>query len=237
MSSRVKQKQANRFVREQLAKERRRRRTLIVSVVAVIGVIAAGLIGFTVYQLQKPSGGYSTPAHASTDHTGIVVSSGKTGVDVYLDFLCPNCKKFEDAASSTLDQLSKDGKVQLVYHPIAILDASTEPSGYSTRAGNAAACAADANKFTEYARALYAQQPAEGSGGLTDDQLVQIGSGVGLSGSTFEQCVRGAKYSGWVAHNTEAAAAKNINGTPTVLVNGKQVSSSVDAIKTAVDGS
>src|SRR5262245_63830826 len=83
VSSRVRQKQANRFVREQLARERRRRRTVIVSIVAVAGVIAAGLIGFTVYQVQKPKT-YVTPAHATSDQTGIAVSSGKVQVDIYL---------------------------------------------------------------------------------------------------------------------------------------------------------
>jgi protein-disulfide isomerase len=233
VSSRARQKQANRFVREQLARERRRRRNLIISIVAVVGVIAAGLIGFSVYQLQKPTS-YATPAHASADHTGIVASSGKVEVDLYVDYLCPNCKNFEDSASATLDQLVASGKIKLVYRPIAILDQSTNPSGYSTRAGSAAGCAADGGRFLEYTKALYAQQPAEGSAGLTDDQLVQIGTGAGLTSPSFAQCVRAGRYASWMAHNTDAAAANNVNGTPTVLVAGKQVAPSADAIKAAV---
>jgi protein-disulfide isomerase len=233
VSSRGKQKQANRVVREQLARERRRRRNLIISIVAVVGVVAAGLIGFLVYQLQKPTT-YATPAHATSDRTGIVVSTGKVRVELYVDYLCPNCKNFEDAASSTLDQLVSDGKITLVYRPIAILDQNTSPSGYSTRAGSAAACAADGGKFLAYTKALFAQQPAEGSAGLTDDQLVQIGTGVGLTSASFAQCVRDGKYETWMAHNTDAAAGNNVNGTPTVFVAGKQVTASADAIKKAV---
>lgn len=234
MSSRVKQKQANRFVREQLAQERRRRRTLIISIVAVFGVVAAGLIGFAVYQIQKPNS-FATPAHATSDRTGIVVSSGKVQVDLYIDYMCPHCKEFEDSAASTLDQLSSSGKIKLVYHPIAILDQSSVPSGYSTRAGSAAGCAADGNKFLDFTKKLYAQQPAEGSAGLSDDQLVQIGAGVGLIDPSFAQCVRAGTYASWMAHNTDAAAAKNINSTPTVLVAGKQVTASADAITAAVN--
>jgi protein-disulfide isomerase len=233
VSSRTRQKQANRFIREQLAKEQRHRRNMIISIVAVLGVVAAGLIGFTVYQAQKPAS-YATPAHATADTTGIVASAGKVQVDLYVDYLCPNCKNFEDSASSALDQLVKDGKIKLVYRPIAILDQNTNPSGYSTRAGSAAGCAADGGKFLEYTKALYAQQPAEGSAGLTDDQLVQIGAGVGLINPSFAQCVRAGRYASWMAHNTDAAAAHNVNGTPTVLVAGKQVTASPDAIKTAV---
>jgi protein-disulfide isomerase len=233
VSSRAKQKQTNRFVREQLAKERRHRRNLIISIVAVAGVVVAGLIGFTVYQTQKPAS-YATPAHATSDSTGIVVSTGTVQVDLYVDYLCPNCKAFEDAASSALDQLVSAGKIKLVYRPIAILDRSSNPSGYSTRAGSAAGCAADGGKFLPFTKALYAQQPAEGSAGLTDDQLVQIGAGVGLINPSFAQCVRAGRYASWMAHNTESAAAGNVNGTPTVLVAGKQVEASADAIKNAV---
>ena len=87
-----------------------------------------------------------------------------------------------------------------------------------------------AGRFT----ALYDKQPAEGSAGLTNDQLVQIGVGVGLTDSTFAQCVTSQKYANWVAHNTDAAASKNIQSTPTVLVNGKQIQNTVNALQQAV---
>jgi protein-disulfide isomerase len=234
MSSRVKTKQANRIIREQLAAQRRRRRTIIVSVAAAVLLVVAGLVGFVVYLNQKPPAASATPAHTTADGTGIQVSSGPVPVDLYVDYLCPNCKRFEDSAQSTLDDLVAKQKITLVYHPIAILDPSTDPPGYSTRAGSAAGCAADAGKFPEYTKALFARQPAEGSAGLTDDQLVQIGVGIGLTGDGFAQCVRAEKYSAWMAHNTDAAAGKGINGTPTVLVRGKSIDPTSAALLAAV---
>jgi protein-disulfide isomerase len=234
MSSRRKTKQANRIVREQLAAQQRRRRAVIVSVVAAVTLVLAGLVGFVVYLNQAPPASYATPAHATGDGTGIQVSSGPVPVDIYLDYLCPNCKRFEESTQSTLDSLVAKQKVTLVYHPIAILDRSTDPPGYSTRAGSAAGCAADGGKLTEYTKALFTRQPAEGGAGLANDQLVQIGAGVGLTGDPFAQCVRTEKYAAWVARNTDAAAANNINGTPTVLVRGKQVAPTVEALLAAV---
>jgi len=67
---------------------------------------------------------------------------------------------------------------------------------------------ADGNKFPEYFRALYDKQPAEG--------------------------VTSQKYANWVAYNTDTAAGKNIQGTPTVLVNGKQIQNTVNALQQAV---
>jgi protein-disulfide isomerase len=234
VSSRAKAKQANRIVREQLAAEQRRRRTITVSIVAAAVLLLAGLVGVGIYLNQKPPADNFIPAGTTADHTGIPVSSGSVPVDIYIDYLCPNCKRLEESAQSTLDDLAGRKKITLVYHPIAILDQSTNPPGYSTRAGSAAGCASDAGKFAEYTKALFARQPAEGSAGLTDDQLVQIGSGIGLTDPGFGQCVRSEKYVDWMAHNTDVAAAKNINGTPTLMVNGKQVPATVDAILQAV---
>ena len=63
---------------------------------------------------------------------------------------------------------------------------------------------------------------------------MQIGVGVGLTDNTFTQCVTSQKYANWVAHNTDTAAGKNIQGTPTVLVNGKQIQNTVNALQQAV---
>ena len=125
-------------------------------------------------------------------------------------------------------------KITLVYHPIAILNDRSNPPGYSVRAGSAAGCASAAGRFLEYTKALYSKQPEEGSAGLSDDELVQLGTGIGLSDSGFAQCVRAETYSAWMANNTDAAAAKNINETPTLLVKGKPVTATVQALRSAV---
>jgi protein-disulfide isomerase len=234
VSSRARAKQANRAVREQLLREQRRRRTIVVSIMAAAVLVVAGLVGWGIYANQAPPANFAKPTHVTADGTGIAVSSGGKTVDFYLDFLCPICKQFESDAGSTLDSMVSAKKITLVYHPIAILDDRTNPPGYSTRAGSAAACASDAGKFPEYLKALYAQQPGEGSAGLTDDKLVDVGAGIGLTDSTFTQCVKNEKYANWMAHDTETAASKNINGTPTVLVDGKQIQATVADLQRAV---
>jgi protein-disulfide isomerase len=197
-------------------------------------LVIAGLVGWAVYANQAPSASFATPTHVSKDGTGIPQGSGPVTVDFYHDLLCPVCKQFHSDAQSTLDDMLAKNKITLVYHPIAILDDRTNPPGYSTRAGAAAACAADQNKYPEYLKALYDKQPSEGSTGLTNDQLVQIGAGVGLTDNTFAQCVNNQKYADWMAHNTDTAAGKHIQATPTVLVNGKQTNNTVNALVQAV---
>jgi protein-disulfide isomerase len=222
-------------VREEIAREARRRRTVIVSIVAAVAVVAAGLTGWAVYETQKPRH-VVVPASASADGTGVVVSDGPVRVDAYVDLMCPHCKEFEDEAATTLNGLVAQGKINLVYHPIAILDGSSHPAGYSTRAGAAAGAAADGGKFLPFLQALYAQQPAEGSAGLSDDQLIKIGEQVGLTQPGFATEVRDGKYKGWMASNTDKAAAKKIQTTPTVLVAGKPIAAlTPNALQQAVD--
>ncbi|HZN72421.1 MAG TPA: thioredoxin domain-containing protein [Micromonosporaceae bacterium] len=232
MSKRVGQKQAARVVRDQISKEKRRRRTVWTSVIAVAALVLAGLIGWGIYASQK-AGSYNTPRHASGGATGVSTGSGHVPVDVYLDFMCPHCKAFDEEANAALKQLVKDKKITLAYHPVAFLD-SASTTKYSTRASASFACAADGDKAFEYASALFARQPAEGGPGLSDDDLIQVGGTVGLLNPTFARCIRSGTYTSWAAHVTDAASGRGVTGTPTVYVNGKKTEATSEAIINAV---
>jgi protein-disulfide isomerase len=227
-------KQAAKVVRDQLAREQARARRLWISIAAVAVLVIAGLAGWAVYSNQR-AGTYATPQHATANADGLVVGSGPKTVDIYLDFICPACRQFEESAGASLNQLVADNKIKLVYHPVAFLDRASTTQ-YSTRSAAAAGCAADAGKLTEYVRVLYANQPPEGSAGLTDAQLIQLGHTAGISGSTFDDCVRSGRYKSWVQHVTDEAVARGVTGTPTVFVDGKQVPASLPAITEALGG-
>jgi protein-disulfide isomerase len=211
---------AKKVVREQLARERRRRRALWATVVAVVVLVAAGVTGWAVWSGQRPAG-HGTPAGATADGTGIVSGTGPVTVDVYEDFLCPVCRRFEQLSAGTLEQLRAAGRIKVVHHPVAFLNRFSS-TDYSTRSSAASGCAADQGKFQEYATALFNRQPAEGGPGLSDDQLVAIGADVGLGGD-FGRCVREGTYRSWTARVTDAASRAGVTGTPTVLVDGTPV--------------
>lgn len=142
-------------------------------------------------------------------------------VELYVDLQCPACREYEARVADTLEQLVIDGRIELVVHPIAILDRASTTE-YSSRAAAAAACAADAGLFWQYQKLLYAEQPAEGGAGLTDQRLVELGTQVGLP-AAFEQCVNSGAEAAWVEQVTDAAREMGIASTPTVLVDGEQI--------------
>ncbi len=226
--------EAARQAREQLAQQERKRRAMFAGAIAVVVLVVAGLISWAVAASQKETGG-ATPPGAVAGGYGFADGSGPVTVDVYADFMCPACKQFEQQSGPVLDQLADDGKATVVYHPIAILDGLSEGTKYSTRAAAASAAAADGGKFLEYLKALYAQQPAEGTAGLGDDKLIEIGRSVGL-GDDFAAKVKDGTYRGWATRATDAAAEKGVNSTPTVFVAGKQVQDRTPAGITAAVG-
>src|SRR5262245_20051393 len=120
MSRRSRQKQASRVVREMRSRQRRRR-TLWTSVIAGAVLLAAGIAGVLTWQASRPNGA-AAPAASSRDGTGLTIGNGPVTVEVYFDFLCPACRRFEQTAQPTLDRYLANGKITLVYRPIAILD-------------------------------------------------------------------------------------------------------------------
>lgn len=231
MSSRKDQNAAARMVREQLAKEQRRKRTMWISIAAVAALVIAGLIGWSIYAGGKASD-FTAPKGANSAGDGITTGSGPVVVDEYVDYLCPHCKSFHDEAGPAIQQLASTGKITLVTHPVAYLDGAST-NRYSTRSSAAAGCAAEYGKFTEFSDVLFANQPAEGGAGPSDEDLIVFGRQAGL-GDDFAQCVRDKRFINWTDHVSEEAGRAGVTGTPTVLVNGKPVEASSTAIAAAV---
>jgi protein-disulfide isomerase len=180
--------------------------------------------------LQRPD---RVPAHVNDAGDGVVVGDGPIGIDAYEDFQCPFCRMFEEQSGATLRQLIAQRIATVVYHPLAFLDAAST-TRYSSRASTASGCAADAGRFADYHDILYVNQPPEGSAGLTDEQLIALGVGIGIDNADFPRCVALHAYLSWTEYVTERAIARGVQGTPTVLVDGRPVPANAGMILAAV---
>lgn len=159
------------------------------------------------------------PASATPEGDGVVVGDGPVRVDAFIDFLCPFCRRFELSSGPALAGLVADRLASLVYHPMNFLDEAST-TNYSTRAAAASGCAADQDRFLDYAHALFVHQPPEGGPGLSDAELARIGRAEGLSDAAFAACLSDAPYLDWPQYVTARATAAGVSATPTVLVAG-----------------
>ncbi|MEU6095531.1 thioredoxin domain-containing protein [Streptomyces sp. NPDC047079] len=234
-----KNRDGKRTARERLAVERqkqraadRRRRALIVgaSVVCVLGL--ATVVGLLAANAGKSGkSGAAGPAVAPSGATGkdslaipVGRDSAKSTLTVWEDFRCPACQSFETAYRPTLHQLADAGKLKVEYHLVTLIDGNTGGTG-SHRAANAAACAQDAGKFRDYHDVLYDNQPSETQDSFSDNaKLIELAGKVpGLDTPAFQKCVKDGTHDSWVAKSNEAFQSGGFRGTPTVLLDGKNL--------------
>jgi protein-disulfide isomerase len=197
---------------------------------SILGALTAlslvALLGWYLMQ-EPPPPALATPARVTDDggrQAGLAADGdGPTTVEVYYDFLNRDSRAVEASTRPVLDSLLAQNRIRLVWHPLGFLDSRTEPAGYSTRAANAVACASDAGKLRPFADALFANQPAAGSAGLSDDELMEIAGPVGLNAPSFAACLRDQRYRDWIAVVDSSAALRGVSAPPAIFVNGTRI--------------
>jgi protein-disulfide isomerase len=216
---------------EQAAAAKRVRRRRIITTLGAL-VIAGLVVAIAVVIVQAASnhrslpevtGEVVVPQHLTTSGAiPVGKASAPVSVEVYYDYMCPACGAFEAANSSELDRLVADGTARVELHPIAFLDRLSSGTQYSTRSANAIAVVADAapDSVWDFHTALYQHQPAEGSEGLTDQQIADIASAAGVPAAVVARFADGT-YQPWVASTTREAFASGVEHTPTIKINGK----------------
>ncbi|MEN3359971.1 MAG: hypothetical protein V7637_3953 [Mycobacteriales bacterium] len=206
---------------EQRRQQGERRVWLVSAMCGVLLVAVAGAgVGIQAARVATPAG--PQPQAVSVED-GVTVgkSTAKITIDLYEDMQCPVCAQFEGNSATLMKRYIDAGTVKVHYYVISFLNGAST-TNYSSRAANAAYCAADAGVFQQYHDLLFANQPAESSAGLTNDSLIAYGQRAGATGA-FADCVRTDKYNDFVARITERSSQDGISGTPVVLVNRTQV--------------
>lgn len=203
-----------------------------VSVAVVVVVVGIGGIVWWTNSAATDPGPAPQSSVVNPDTGAIAVGDGTHTVDTYIDFMCPVCNQFEQVYCSTLQQLSSDSEITLNIHPIAILDNQSQGTEYSTRAASAAYCVAvdSPDAVLPFVQAMYADQPQEGSSGLTDDQIAAIATQAGASGDVAS-CISDGTYARFVTAMTRQTPVQPGQGgiaTPTIAINGETLSNSQD---------
>lgn len=204
--------------------------------VSVAVVVVLIVIGFFVVwaNTQATNRGGAEPKASYIDvQTGAIsFGDGTNTVDTYIDFMCPICNQFEQTYGPELTSLKDDGTITLNVHPIAILDSQSQGTEYSSRAASAmyAVSIADPDKALDFMKAMYANQPDEGTAGLTDDEIVSIAEGAGVTMTDdLKKVITSGTYVGYVQKMTPKTPIQPGSqgiGTPTVAINGTTIANS-----------
>lgn len=224
------------------------RTKVIVAVVVVALLAAAVIIGVVVTTSNKKategaviqpevSAQAAAPDYPVTRDGAVAVvgeSSAKVTLDVYADFLCPFCARFEKTYGKAMEEQVRAGELRVRYHMVPLLNNQSDPPGYSLDSANAGLCTADAGRFPAFMSTLYARQPEEGARGYDNAQLIRLGNDLGVTSPDFTTCVESGRYdqdiqanyqriTGLTYLHTEFPDGRKGFATPTVAVGEKKV--------------
>ena len=247
-----------RVLREEQKKKDRRSKFILQGSIIVASLAIIAVIVLVIVNSVKPAG--PGPANMASD--GIQIGqnfvatetpalkpgddpianereSGVLDIQMYVDYLCPFCGAFEITNGEYLASLLENGGATIEIHPIAILDRLSQGTKYSTRAVNAVACTANYSPDKAYAfhTALFTNQPAENTPGLSDDEMIALAEGAGVGSlDDVSSCIKNQSFKAWVSASSARALngpipgsdIEKVTGTPTVLVNGQKYPGAVD---------
>jgi protein-disulfide isomerase len=208
--------------REQASRERNRRIILTAVVLVVLAVIVtAGVLIGNGKSSPSDAGVSVSKAGARADGQALVIGTNPDApkVVVYEDFLCPYCREFESASRATLRDAAEKGKVVVEYRPFHLLQ-----DDYSTLALSAWAGVLEKGTPEQALKLhdlLYENQPYESDTNKPDiGDLVKLAKKAGVTASSVTDAMRQDNTTFVDAANAAATKA-DVQGTPTVLFDGK----------------
>jgi protein-disulfide isomerase len=212
----------------ELAREQRRHRTFrLIGAVVIIGLLVAIAVAvarsITSDDGPRATGSVVTPANIRDSAFAVGEADAPVTLELYYDYMCPACGAFEHTNSGDLTRLIEDGVLRVRLHVMSFLDPMSQGTEYSSRAANAYATVVDRapDRVWDFHTALYQHQPAEGTVGLSDNELAAIATEVGVPAGVAETFTDGV-HRGWIVRSTQAANDSGVSHTPTLLLNGEE---------------
>ena len=213
---------------------------MIITVVALIAV-AVVVLGGVVWMAQR--GGEANPItfgetadeQIEITDTGVVIVGQQDAptIQVWEDYMCPACGSFEAQYGESISEAVEAGDLRVEFHTLNFLDGQSGSGEYSTRALAAVQCVAAKDSlpvFFDVKNAFFAQQPTEGGGDRSAQELAGAAEDAGANPDTVE-CIGNVETNGGMDKASDSAdnAQQTIReitdrvSTPTVAFEGEVV--------------
>ncbi|WGL51590.1 thioredoxin domain-containing protein [Nocardioides sp. BP30] len=205
---------------------RRERRGVVVKVSAlVLALIAIVAVCVVIGLSNGGDGKVDTDAATSSDNATYSLSVGNPSaphtIVIYEDFLCPFCDQLELASRDKLAQLAADGKVYLQYRPFRLL--SPDYSGQALNAFAVVLTTSGPDVAKRFHDLLYENQPEESGPFPKVSELVDLAVKAGAEESAVRAGIEDtSSQKAWTDGATRAAQKAHVEGTPTILLDGRQ---------------
>lgn len=242
---------AEKMRKEREKADKRQRNLITVGIVAIV-VVLIGIATVAINtasdenaqadELTVPQGATDdygleyTPADAGGENAGGEEDADPVRVVLYEDLQCPACQVFEQVNGEFLTEQVEQGSILLEFRYVNMLD-NASLNEYSSRAANAVVCAWEnggPGAMKQVHDALYLAQPAEGTEGPEDDELIEQLESAGVDGA--ESCVNRGVFVPWISDGLDAAFdVEEFEGTPTVFVDGEVVRGAQDGLPQVSD--
>jgi protein-disulfide isomerase len=193
----------------------------------VLGLVLLAGIGVLVTQLMPRKGAGSnqpmtvvlTPNQLQ-GVKGIARGRADAPITIYefADYQCPHCAEFAWKLEPLIrDSLVNTGKAQYIFYEMPL---GFKWSFLSARSGR---CANEQGKFWEYHDLLFARQQDWAFDEDPAAKFTDYAKTAGLDAGKFEQCVRSEKYQREVSESGQLANSLGVQGTPTLFVNVRKI--------------
>lgn len=173
-----------------------------------------------------------SPFPAGVDGSGAVLigdPSASNVVEVYVDYQCPYCQRWEQQVGEALAAVALDpaSDVLIKQYNLAFLGETSpalDPPGSSARAAAASLCVLEGEGpavFANFNTRLFAiADPNRSSVQFQGADLAQVARDAGAMDGTLA-CIEEERHVDFVALSTQSGFARGVQGTPTVIVNGR----------------
>lgn len=212
---------------EKEAKSSKRRNLMFKGLTAVSLLIFVGLVLPQVLSMFKSSPFQleQQPMLGSENATVTVVEFG--------DYRCPYCQRFDQQVYPQIKQEYIDsGEVKFYFINYPILG---EGSQSAARAGEYV-YRNDPENFWAFHHALYDNQGSESRRWVTPELLAKVAERTtDINASELKEGLDNEKIKEAVQQDKKIAKSNGLQGTPTVYVNGEQVETSYQSIKSAIE--
>ena len=171
---------------------------------------------------------------ACVDTTGISAESSRKPqgnamsvvvITEFSDLECPACRSANmTIVKPLLEKYGTQVRFDYTHFPLRSLHRHT------MELAEAAECAADQGKFTEFVDLAFEKQPE-----LAKGKALEWGSTLVSDKDLFTRCVKSKIKDKAIMSDYDAGVAMGVQGTPSFFVNGKQTDASLEALSTAIE--